>query len=181
MNIACRVFEFLLITICAMHCAWAQPEPSRVSEVLDAWVTKTERQVVPAADAMPEERFAFVPKGEKFKGVRSFAEQVKHLAAANYQLGGAILNEQPPAGTHDESAPNSVQTKLQILEYVKGSFTCLHRAAASVDETTLTRPTQLKGRGRLWLMIDALEHSSNHYGQMVEYLRMNEIVPPESR
>jgi uncharacterized damage-inducible protein DinB len=71
------------------------------------------------------------------------------------------------------------------MEYLKGSFVCLHRAAAKVDEKNEVEPIQgAKGtweRTRLGLLIDALAHSSNHYGQVVEYLRMNGIVPPESR
>ena len=92
--------------------------------------------------------------------MRTFAEQVKHLAAANYQLAAATLAEEPPAGTDHETAPDSVKTKAQVMDYLKGSFTSLHRAAAALN---------------------ALVHSSNHYGQMVEYLRMNNIVPPASR
>ncbi|MBZ5721809.1 MAG: DinB family protein [Acidobacteriia bacterium] len=174
------IFGLCFLLACSSP-ALTQAGPHNLTQVLDVWVTKTEQQLVPAADAMPENKYSFVPTGGEFKGVRTFAEQVKHLAAANYQLGAGILNEQPPAGTHDETAPDSVQTKAQIMEYLEGSFACLHRAAASIDEKTMNQPTRLKGYTRLWLLIDALEHSSNHYGQMVEYLRMNGIVPPESR
>jgi hypothetical protein len=66
--------------------------------------------------------------------VRTFAEQVKHLAAANYQLGSKALGVQPPAGTKNESAPESVKTKAEIMQYLRGSFSCLHRAAAMLDE-----------------------------------------------
>ncbi len=122
------------------------------------------------------------PSNGEFKGVRSFADQVKHLAAANYQLGAGVLGEEPPAGTRDESAPDSVKTKAQIMEYLKGSFAVLHRAANSIDERNMNEPILKKGnRTRLWLVVDAVAHSSNHYGQMVEYLRMNGIVPPASR
>lgn len=174
------IFVFFFFLICSTM-AVAQAEPHNATQVLDLWVTKTEQLLVPAAEAMPEEKYSFSPRGDGFKGVRTFAEQVKHVAAANYQLGAAILDEMPPAGTRNETAPDSVQTKAQIMEYLKGSFVCLHRAAASIDEKTMNQPTKLKGHSRLWLLVDAMEHSSNHYGQMVEYLRMNSIVPPESR
>ena len=68
-------------------------ERKPVSQTLDFWVSETERLVVPAADAMPEANYSFAPTGGEFKGVRTFAEQVKHLAAANYQLGAGILGE----------------------------------------------------------------------------------------
>ena len=74
-------------------------EPRTVSQVVDFWVKNTEQLIVPAADAMPESKYSFAPSGGQFSGVRTFAEQVKHLAAANYQLAAATLAEKPPAGT----------------------------------------------------------------------------------
>jgi hypothetical protein len=153
-----------------------------VSQVLDLWVTNTEQLLVPAADAMPEEKYSFAPTEGEFKGVRTFADQVKHLAAANYQLGAGVLGEEPPSGTENETAPESVRSKEEIMRYLRGSFACLHRAAAAIDEKNMDEPVPAKGgRTRLWLLVDALVHSSNHYGQLVEYLRMNGIVPPASR
>jgi uncharacterized damage-inducible protein DinB len=160
----------------------AAPLPA---SVLDAWVTQVEQLVVPAADALPEEQYAFAPAGGEFRGVRTFAEQVKHLAAANWQLGSRAAGETPPAGTHDEIAPESIRTKAQIMEYLRGSFACLHRAAAASAGGKLVEPIEGTSgtwqRTRLGLLIDAIAHSSNHYGQMVVYLRMNGIVPPASR
>jgi hypothetical protein len=160
-----------------------------LSEALDVWVTNTEKLLVPAADAMPEDRYSFAPgsgecKGE-FKGVRTFTEQVKHLAAANFQLGSLTLGEKPPHGEHGEAAPESIQTKAQIMDYLRSSFAYLHRAAAAIDEKNAAEPIELRGRKnggtRVGFLVDALAHSQNHYGQMVEYLRMNGIVPPASR
>jgi hypothetical protein len=74
------------------------------------------------------------------------------------------------------------KVEAEIMEYLKGSFACLHRAAASIDEGNFNEPVKMKSnRTRLGLLVDALVHSSNHYGQMVEYLRMNGVVPPASR
>jgi DinB superfamily len=157
-------------------------EPRTVSQVVDFWVTNTEQLIVPAADAMPEAKYTFAPSNGEFAGVRTFAEQVKHLAAANYQLAAATLGEEPPAGTDHEMAPDSVKTKAQVMDYLKGSFVRLHRAAAALNESNMDAPIPSKGnRTRLLMLIDAVVHSSNHYGQMVEYLRMNSIVPPASR
>jgi hypothetical protein len=86
-------------------------EPRTVSQVVDFWVTNTEQLLVPAADAMPEARFSFAPSNGEFSGVRTFAEQVKHLAAANYQLAAATLGEEPPAGTDHETAPRRCEDK----------------------------------------------------------------------
>src|SRR5580693_7780329 len=157
-------------------------EAQTVSQVLEFWISDTERLVVPAAEAMPQAKYSFAPTNGEFQGVRTFAEQVKHLAAANYQLGAGALGEGPPAGTQNESAPSSIRSKAEIMEYLRGSFACLHRAAAAINEKNMNEPIAAKGgRTRMWLLIDAVVHSSNHYGQMVEYLRMNGIVPPASR
>jgi hypothetical protein len=172
----------LLLSTTAFGQVATTVEPRTVSQVVDFWVTNTEQLLVPAADAMPEVKYSFAPSNGEFSGVRTFAEQVKHLAAANYQLAAAALGEEPPAGTDHETAPDTVKTKFQIMDYLKGSFTTLHRAAAALNENNMDDPIPSKGnRTRLLMLIDALVHSSNHYGQMVEYLRMNNIVPPASR
>ena len=158
---------------------------STTAQVLNDWVTNIEQLLVPAADAMPEAKYSFAPTAGEFKGVRTFAEQVKHLAAANYQLGSRILGEAPPDGTQGETAPASVRSKAEIVEYLKGSFACLHRAAASLNEKNAVEPIpNTKGtwqRTRLGLLIDALAHSSNHYGQIVEYLRSCLTAEPEQK
>lgn len=173
----------IVLSTASMIAQVAKPAvPHTVSQVVDFWVTNTEHLVVPAADAMPEAEYSFAPSSGEFSGVRTFAEQIKHLAAANYQLAAATLGEEPPAGTDHEKAPDTVKTKSQIMDYLKGSFTSLHRAAAAISETNMDAPIPSKGnRTRLLMLIDAVAHSSNHYGQMVEYLRMNHIVPPASR
>lgn len=172
----------LLYCTCALAQAGSSAQPRNVSQVVDFWVSETEQLLVPAAEAMPEAKYSFAPSDGEFAGVRTFAEQVKHLAAANYQLAAATLGEEPPAGTARESAPASVKTKEQIMDYLRGSFAYLHRAAAALNENNMNDPIVSKGnRTRLLMLVDALVHSSNHYGQIVEYLRMNNIVPPASR
>jgi hypothetical protein len=178
-----EIFASLLLAGACLMAQAAKPVPPRnVSQTVDFWVTEVENQVVPAADALPEAKYSFAPVDGQFAGVRTFAGQIKHLAAANYQLAAATVGEEPPLGTDHETAPDSVKTKAQIMAYLKGSFTSLHRAAAALNEANMNNPIAAKGnRTRLQMMIDSVVHSSNHYGQIVEYLRMNNIVPPESR
>lgn len=176
-------FVFLLISGAAL---WGQSskqdERRSVGKELDVWVSNVEKEVVPAADAMPEDKYAFAPTNGEFEGVRTFAEQIKHLAASNYILASAVLGEKPPHGERDESAPDSIKTKAEIMEYLKGSFVYLHRAAAAINEQNESETIKsMSNRTRPGLVVDALAHSSNHYGQMVEYLRMNGIIPPASR
>ena len=184
-----RAVPFLLLLAGpALGQSSPQPPASPVygsRQALDDRVSVVEQQVVPAAEAMPDTLYQYAPTGGAFAGVRTFAEQVKHLAASNWQIGSKILGEAPPAGTHDELAPVTVTTKAQIVAYVRGSFGCLRRAIGTVDDNNLMLPIAgLSGtweRTRLGLIIDAIAHASDHYGQIVEYLRANGIVPPASR
>jgi uncharacterized damage-inducible protein DinB len=184
MKIISRILLLCLSFVVINHVASAQTRLT-VSEALDFWITNTEKEVVSAADAMPEEKYSFAPTAGEFTGVRTFAGQVKHLSAANYQLAALILGENPPHDERNETAPDSIQSKSQIMDYVKGSFALLHRAVAAITEANMLEPlAAAPGRGqrtRLHIVVDAVAHSYNHYGQMVEYLRMNHIVPPASR
>ncbi|MGC2245948.1 MAG: DinB family protein, partial [Terriglobales bacterium] len=156
-----------------------------VGQALDFWVTVTEEHVVAAADAMPEEKYSFGPTKGEFVGVRTFGQQIKHLSANNYRMAAYILGQVPSPDQQAETGPASVQSKAQIMEYVRGSFAALHRAMAVINEGNMLEPltafpTPLQ-KTRLQLAEDVVAHSFNHYGQIVEYLRMNGIVPPASR
>jgi uncharacterized damage-inducible protein DinB len=160
-------------------------EHRTVTQVLDRSVTNTEHEFSSAAEAMPEDKFEFAPTNGEFKGVRTFGEQIKHVAAVNYMFGAAILSEKVPVDVGDESGPASVKTKAQILSYLKDSFAYVHKAIETVNEKNLVDPLKSPfGEGsvtRLGLATSVAAHGFNHYGQMVEYLRMNGIVPPASR
>src|SRR5262249_47568463 len=155
----------------------------RIGEVIDLWVTRTEQLVVPAADALPDGAYEFRPTVGEFTGVRTFAEQVTHLAAANYQLAALALGEDPPPGTRDETAPPTVRTKAEIMSSLRGSFASLHRAARRINVRNVEDVVVVgnESQNAAGAVIDALVHDQNHYGQIVEYLRMNGIVPPASR
>jgi uncharacterized damage-inducible protein DinB len=143
--------------------------------------------IVSAADAMPADKYGFAPTDGEFKGVRTFGQQVKHLAAANHILAAAALGEEPPAGAGDEMGPETVRTKAEILDYLNGSFEHLARAIDAIgDKNVMVKSSPispLKGTEatRIALTVEAMIHTFDHYGQMVEYLRMNGIVPPASR
>jgi uncharacterized damage-inducible protein DinB len=160
-------------------------EHRTVTQVLDRSVTNMEHEFVPAAEAMPEDKFAFAPTNGEFKGVRTFGEQIKHVAAVNYIFGAAILGEKVPVDVGDESGPAALKTKEEILSYLKESLLYVHKAILTIDEKNMVEPVKSPfGEGkvtRLGLATSVAGHGYNHYGQMVEYLRMNGIVPPASR
>jgi uncharacterized damage-inducible protein DinB len=160
-------------------------ERRTVTQVLDHTVANVEHEFVPAAEAMPEDKFGFAPTNGEFKGVRTFGEQVKHVAAVNYIFGAAILSEKVPVDVGDESGPASVKTKAEILSYLKESFAYVHKAVQTINDKNQVEPVKSPfGEGkvtRLGLATSVAAHGFDHYGQMVEYLRMNGIVPPASR
>jgi len=160
-------------------------EHHTISQVLDHSVAGVEGEFVPAAEAMPEDKYSFAPTNGEFKGVRTFAQQVKHVATVNYMIGASILEEKPPVDLGDENGPASVKTKADSVKYLKDSFTYVHKAIATINENNLLTPIKSPfGNGittRLGMATLIVGHSFDHYGQMVEYLRMNGIVPPASR
>jgi uncharacterized damage-inducible protein DinB len=179
--------SLFLLAGCAM--SWAQAgkpaEHPTVTQILDGSLTNVESAFVPAAEAMPEDKYSFAPTGGEFKGVRTFAQQIKHVAAVNYLLGGGILQEKPPADTGEENGPASVSSKADIVKYLKDSFAYLHQAVKSIDEkneaAAVKSPFGDGQASRLGLAVGAISHPNDHYGQMVVYLRLNGIVPPASR
>jgi uncharacterized damage-inducible protein DinB len=134
---------------------------------------------------MPEDKFGFAPTDGEFKGVRTFAQQIKHVAAVNYELAAAILEQKPPVDIGDESGPASITTKADVLKYLKDSFEYVHKAIATINEKNVVETVRSPfGEGkvsRMGLAIAVASHGEDHYGQMVVYLRMNGIVPPASR
>lgn len=183
-HLACGV---LLLTTWAVAQPAAKPkdEHRTVTQILDGAVSNLEREFVPAAEAMPEDKFNFAPTNGEFKGVRTFGQQIKHVAAVNYELGAALLEQKPPVDIGDESGPASVVSKADILRYLKDSFEYVHKAVATINDKNLADTVKSPfGEGsisRLGLATSVASHGFDHYGQMVEYLRMNGIIPPASR
>ncbi|HVO82196.1 MAG TPA: DinB family protein [Terriglobales bacterium] len=182
------LFAFLVVLAygaIASAQAPASTENRGIGQVLDGAIGGVEGEFVPAADAMGEDKYSFAPSSGEFKGVRTFAQQVKHVAAVNYILGGAILGEKPPVELGGENGPDSLKTKAEIMKFLKESFAYVRKAAASIDEKNAGVPIKSPfGEGmttRLGLATLTVGHCFDHYGQMVEYLRMNGIIPPASR
>lgn len=145
-----------------------------------------EMQFVPAAEAMPEEKWGFAPKDGEFKGVKTFAQQVKHIAAANNFFAALILGEKSDIDMSNiEMGPENIKTKAEIMAYLKGSFAHAHKAFAALTPAhALSEMKNPFGPGTVTpLGVASLMafHDMDHYGQMVVYLRLNGIVPPASR
>jgi uncharacterized damage-inducible protein DinB len=170
--------------------AGASPStPPTITSAIDREISIVEKEVVEAAEAMPEDKFDFSPEklnvpGSDYKGVRTFGEQLKHIAASNYLIWSPITGEKPPDNVNDGKGPDNMKAKADIIKFVKDSFVFGHKAVATLNSSNLVEPiTSSSGRPttRLFLATFAPAHCFDHYGQMIEYLRMNGIVPPASR
>jgi hypothetical protein len=155
------------------------------TQSIERMIAGVEKTLTGVATEMPEEKYGFVPTEGAFRGVRSFAAQVKHAAAVHYLVAASILGDPITADMSDERGPDAVKTKADVLKYLADSFAYLKKAAATVDEKNAFTP--IKGvfgstpDTRIGLIVVAVSHTSNHYGQVVEYLRMNGLVPPRTQ
>jgi uncharacterized damage-inducible protein DinB len=187
-NMTDRKLQFrLLVVLCfagvALGQAKAAEEAKNPGDALNRDLSLVERDFVSAADAMPEEKYSFAPTNGQFKGVRTFAQQVKHVASANYFFGSSLLGEKPPVDTGGENGPDALKSKAEIVRFLRDSFAYLHKALGSVSQKNeLEMVDTGEGKSpRLSLAAFSVAHPMDHYGQMVEYLRMNGIIPPASR
>ncbi|HWO27164.1 MAG TPA: DinB family protein [Candidatus Acidoferrum sp.] len=173
------------VSVVAISQQSPQPPPT-IASVMDRDISAVEKQILDASEAMPEDKFNFTPEalnipGANYKGVRSFAVEVKHIAASNWFIWSPLTGDKLPEGLKDGNGPANLQTKTDIIKFLKDSFALGHKAAATLTtENILQSPSNSKST-RLHLAEFGVAHAYDHYGQMVEYLRMNGIVPPASR
>jgi uncharacterized damage-inducible protein DinB len=175
----------MALALCSLAFAQATDERKTISQALDGGTRVVEGELVPAAEAMPEDKYDFAPTNGEFKGVRTFAQQVKHIAATNYLIGAAILGEKAPVDTNGEKGPDSLKSKAEIVKFLKDSFAYAHKATATITDANglepIPNPFAKSKTTRVGLATVFAWHSFDHYGQIVEYLRINGIVPPASR
>src|SRR6202158_149146 len=164
----------------------SQLPPTTLASTLDREISDVEKQIVELAEDMPEDKFNFSPEnlnipGSDYKDVRTFAVQVKHVAASNYFIWSPLTGDKLPEGLKDGNGPENVKTKADILKFLKDSFALGHKAAATLTPQNMLQPPEHSQSLRLHLATFAAAHPYDNYGQIVEYLRMNGIVPPASR
>ena len=181
-----RTSALVLLSLAFCGPAAAQtnrPATPTMASTVHQWWAMLDRSFVAAADAMPEEKWSFAPREGAFEGARTFAEQVKHVACANYGFFMEIEKKAPPADC-GKGGPDPAKTKTELMAYLRESF----KYAGDVLKQ-MTPENALEAAGgpyggqstRLGLTTLAVWHASDHYGQIVIYLRMNGIVPPASR
>ena len=176
--------------VVAQNTAKKTAPPPTIGSAIDVQVGILEREFVGAAEAMPDDKFNFAPgslniNGSEYKDVKTFAEEVRHVAATNFQLWDAVTGDKPLIETKEDNGPPQLKTKAEIIKYLKDSFALGHKAAKSLTaESAVALVPSPFGQGqttKLFCASFAVAHGFDHYGQMVEYLRMNGIIPPASR
>jgi uncharacterized damage-inducible protein DinB len=151
-----------------------------------------EYQIRSAAEAMPEEKYGYRPAEDKFKNekpqfgpaeVRTFAEQVKHVACANFAFAAELDGQKPPDAC-DKGGPSPAKSKKELLIYLRDSFAAIRKSLSAIDAKNMFDSIEGPYAGpntRLGLATVIVWHAADHYGQMVLYLRLSGIVPPASR
>jgi uncharacterized damage-inducible protein DinB len=165
----------------------AQQAPPTVTSILQFQLAIAERETVGIAEAMPEDKYNFAPTNGNFAGVRTFAQQVKHIATVNDRLWDSVTGVTPPTAPDEgiaSNGPDAIVTKAQIVEYLKDSYARGHKAIATITAdnavTPLPNPAVPFLSTRMALAVFACTHNMDHYGQIVEYLRDTGGTPPSS-
>ena len=192
-----RLWQVLAALICVVASSYGIAETEKketekktgsneveIGEVLSQSVIHLRRVFLPLALAMPDDKMGFAPTDGQFKGVRTFGEQLKHVGASNYTFAAAMLGEKPPADVGENGeGPASLKAKAEIFKYVEESFAYVLKAMDKIDEKNAVKKIASPFGGettRLAMATLIIGHCYDHYGQMVEYVRMNGIVPPAS-
>jgi hypothetical protein len=151
----------------------------------DGMLKGFEDEMVPLAKAMPAEKYNFAPsaaifvpgQGVEYATVSTFREMVLHVAAANYSYASAVGGMKPDV---DVKALANIKDKDAAVAALEASFVFAHKAFATL--TAQNAFESVRGvQTRASLAAGLITHAFDHYGQLVEYLRMNGIIPPASR
>ena len=179
----------LVISSLAVVVLWSSLLPAQqasaaktVPDSINYMWKEVEKEFTQLADAVPEEKWSFKPTQGAFNEARTFAEQVKHVACANEAWAKKLAGEKTPDRC-DLGGPSPAKTKAEIMAYLRESFAMMDRQIATTSMENLLSPVKgpYAGDNRLEALTAALWHVSDHYGQLVEYARMNGVVPPASR
>ena len=154
--------------------------PKSIADSVSGTLQFAEGNFLGVAEAMPENKYSFIPTTGKFDDVRSFGEQVKHVACAQFAFFNEFEGKRPPEDC-EKGGHEPARTKSELIKYLKDSFDYSNHVLATL--TAKNALDRVEGRyagpnTKLGISVVAVWHITDHYGQLVEYLRMNGIVPP---
>jgi uncharacterized damage-inducible protein DinB len=176
-----RMMIFALVVL-ADSVSFAQKDdmPKNIAESIGGSLHWAQGQFLSIAEAMPEAKYSFIPAGGNFEGVRSFGEQVKHVACAQFAFYNEIEGKTPPE-LCEKGGPAKAKTKAELVQYLKDSFDYGNKVLATINEKNALDRVEGRYAGpntKLGIASASLWHMTDHYGQLVVYLRLNGIVPP---
>lgn len=157
--------------------------PATLAQIFDQQVSMVEGEVLALARKMPADKYNFAPAtgtppAGTFDGVRTFGQQVRHIATVVYDCASALSGEKPPVSTEgpDENGPTNITSKDDSLKYLEGAFAFAHKAVRTLTAENATQSAPMMG-SKVANAAFIPAHSFDHYGQMVVYARLNGIKP----
>lgn len=191
MIVACCLIGMGSLMASAQMGATKEPAAGAVlspAVAMDSQLSLIESEMMGVAKAMPAEKFGFAPSASifvpgqatAFTTVRTFAQQVTHVAQANYFFFSMVSGLKPDVNVQ---ALANLTSKDDVVAALAGSFAFGHKAIATLTPANAFESVKTPEPGvytRASLAGFAVAHANDHYGQMIEYLRMNAIVPPGS-
>jgi DinB family protein len=157
--------------------------PKNIAASVGFSLSYAEGEFLASAEAMPEAKYSFVPANGNFKDARTFAEQVKHVACAQFAFFNQIEGKVPPEHC-EKGGPSKATSKADLIKYLRDSFSYGNKVLAAMNAKNALDRVDGPYAGpntRLGMTITAVWHISVHYGQIAEYLRMNDIIPPPTQ
>jgi uncharacterized damage-inducible protein DinB len=157
------------------------PATSRVAETVELWNLIGNKLIAMAQD-FPEDKYDFKVQ----KDQRTFAENILHVASLDYIVASKIAGSQvgPDFGKYGDNPPrDAYKTKAEVVSLMQhavadGAKVIQQQGDAGLDKTTVWGK-KLTHNSYIWTFV--VEHSAEHYGQLVVYYRANNLVPPDSR
>jgi uncharacterized damage-inducible protein DinB len=157
-----------------------RPADSRANEMLDRW-NAIGNKLIAMAEDFPEDKYDFKIQ----KDQRSFADNLLHAAAFEFIVARDVsgTNLGPDFGEGDNPSRAAFKTKADVVKFVRqavaaGAGVIQQQGDAGLDKTS-PWGKRLVHNSYLWMF--AIEHSGEHYGQLVGYYRANNLIPPDSR
>ena len=156
-----RTVSALTVAITLAAAATALADEAGNTKALGSAWNRVKRLNTASAQAMPEANYAFKPTPE----VRSFGQIIGHLANEHFMVCSEVKGEANPQKAVDFEKKT---TKADLVKALADSYTYCDGVAPKDD----------KGFANL---LGNLTHDSEHYGNLVTYMRMKGIVPPSSQ
>lgn len=156
--------------------------PAGLGQAFDTQMGMIEQEILGLARKMPADKYNFAPKtgtppAGTFDGVRTFGQQVRHIATVMYNFSSEIGGEKTPVSTDgpDENGPVAMTSKEDSVKYLEGAIAFARKSLRTITAENALQPGPIGTKIGSAAFIGS--HSYDHYGQMVVYARLNGVKP----